>query len=145
MSEHAPRTRLVRALGLIAAIAAAAGALAVGIPRVSTPPPVAQVLPLLAEPTDSSLSEEVDTLQSGETLSALLGVEHTLAAPEGAKISDVAWQEVVSVAPTADREEVARITSEYDLVAVPVVDTQGRVLGVVTVDDVIDVIQEEQT
>jgi magnesium transporter len=78
-------------------------------------------------------------------LQGVLSLRELLAAPEGAKISDVAWQEVVSVAPTADREEVARITSEYDLVAVPVVDTQGRVLGVVTVDDVIDVIQEEQT
>jgi magnesium transporter len=49
------------------------------------------------------------------------------------------------VHPTSDREEVARVISEYDLVAVPVVDDAERVLGVVTVDDVIDAIQEEQT
>ena len=43
------------------------------------------------------------------------------------------------------RRSVARKTSEYDLVAVPVVDDAGRVIGVVTVDDVIDAIVEEQT
>jgi magnesium transporter len=52
---------------------------------------------------------------------------------------------VQSVRPTADREEVARITSTYDLVAVPVVSEDGRILGVVTVDDVIDAIVEEGT
>jgi magnesium transporter len=47
--------------------------------------------------------------------------------------------------PAADRAEVARITSEYDLVAVPVVDAFDRIIGVITVDDVIDAIVEEQT
>jgi magnesium transporter len=57
----------------------------------------------------------------------------------------MAWEEVVTVPPTADREEVARVTSNYDLVAIPVVDDRRRILGVITVDDVIDAIQEEQT
>jgi magnesium transporter len=68
-----------------------------------------------------------------------------LAAPEGAKVSDIAWEEVVTVPVTADREEVARLTREYDLVAVPVVDDEGVVQGVVTVDDVIDALVEEHT
>ena len=46
---------------------------------------------------------------------------------------------------SADRELVAKVTSEYDLVAVPVVDGFGRIVGVITVDDVIDAIVEEQT
>ncbi|MGH7664046.1 MAG: magnesium transporter, partial [Gemmatimonadaceae bacterium] len=75
----------------------------------------------------------------------VLSLRELLAAPEGARIADVAWEEIVSVLPTADREEVAQVTSKYDLVAVPVVDDVGRVLGVVTVDDVIDAIVEEQT
>lgn len=78
-------------------------------------------------------------------LHGVLSLRELLAAADGARVADVAWQEVVSVPPTADREEVARLTSEYDLVAVPVVDERGHLLGVVTVDDVIDVIQEEQT
>ena len=75
----------------------------------------------------------------------VLSLRELLAAPEGTRIADIAWEEVRTVPPTADREEVARITSEYDLVAVPVVDESERILGVVTVDDVIDAIVEEST
>lgn len=78
-------------------------------------------------------------------LSGVLSLRELLAAPEGAKVGDVAWTEVVTVGAQADREEVSRAISNYDLVAVPVVDDNHRVLGVVTVDDVIDAIQEEQT
>lgn len=79
---------------------------------------------------------------------ALVGVmslRELVAAPEGSKVADVAWTDVVRVPATADRAEVARITSEYDLVAVPVIDAFDRIIGVITVDDVIDAIVEEQT
>jgi magnesium transporter len=78
-------------------------------------------------------------------LRGVFSLRELLAAAPGASVSDIAWHDVVSVALTADREEVARLTSKYDLVAVPVVDASGRLLGVVTVDDVIDAIVEEQT
>ncbi|MBI4590336.1 MAG: magnesium transporter [Candidatus Rokubacteria bacterium] len=54
-------------------------------------------------------------------------------------------EEVVSVTPETDQEEVARIVAKYNLLAVPVVDEGRRLLGTVTVDDVIDVIQQEAT
>jgi magnesium transporter len=75
----------------------------------------------------------------------VLSLRELLAAAEGTKIADVAWTDVVAVPPMADRQEVARQVQKYDLVAVPVVDDSKRLLGVVTVDDVIDAIQEEQT
>ena len=84
-------------------------------------------------------------LNVDDTLAGVMSLRELLAAPEGARMSDVAWPEVRKVAVTADREEVARLISEYDLVAIPVVDEKNRILGVATVDDVIDVIQEEQT
>ncbi len=84
-------------------------------------------------------------LNVDDTLAGVMSLRELLAAPEGARMSDVAWPEVRKVAVTADREEVARLISEYDLVAIPVVDDKNRILGVATVDDVIDVIQEEQT
>jgi magnesium transporter len=51
----------------------------------------------------------------------------------------------LTVSPLTDREDVARLISKYDLLAVPVVDAAGRVIGIVTVDDVIDAMVEEDT
>ncbi len=59
------------------------------------------------------------------------------------RMSEIMQTEVVSVTPDEDQEEVARIVSRYDLLAVPVVDEANRLLGIVTVDDVIDVLREE--
>jgi magnesium transporter len=87
----------------------------------------------------------VYTTDAEGRLQGVLSLRELLAAPEGARIADMAWTEVVTVLATAAQEQVARIASNYDLVAVPVVDDERRLLGVVTVDDVIDVIQEEQT
>ena len=49
------------------------------------------------------------------------------------------------VRPETDQEEVARIVSQYNFLAVPVVDSDDRLLGIVTVDDVVDIIREEAT
>lgn len=87
----------------------------------------------------------VYTVDSAGRLQGVLSLRELLAAPEGTLLSELAWSEVVSVAPDLPQEEVSNITSNYDLVALPVVDGQRRILGVVTVDDVIDVIQEEGT
>jgi Mg/Co/Ni transporter MgtE len=53
-------------------------------------------------------------------------------------------EDVIKVQTDTDQEEVARIISKYDLLGVPVVDEQNHLVGIVTVDDVIDVIHEEQ-
>lgn len=51
----------------------------------------------------------------------------------------------ITTTPLTDREDVARLISKYDLLAVPVIDKAGRMLGIVTVDDIIDAIIEENT
>jgi magnesium transporter len=51
----------------------------------------------------------------------------------------------VTTLPDTDQEEVARLISKYDLLSVPIVDDQGRVMGIVTVDDIIDAIVQEGT
>ncbi len=85
------------------------------------------------------------TTDTDGRLRGVLSLRELLAAPEGARMSELAWTDVVSVPPEMLQEEVSQVTSNYDLVALPVVDREKRLLGVVTVDDVIDVIQEEQT
>ena len=84
-------------------------------------------------------------VDSDERLVGVMSLREVMAAPEGSLVADVMTSDFVSVATSADREEVARVTSEYDLVMVPVVDGFGRIVGVITVDDVIDAIVEEQT
>ncbi len=92
--------------------------------------------------------EAMNTVYAVDARGAIAGVlslRELLAAKEGTRVADAAWTEIVTVGAGADREEVAQLTSDYGLNAVPVVDEERRLLGVVTVDDVITAIQEEQT
>lgn len=61
------------------------------------------------------------------------------------KVREIMVKDVVSVREDTDQEEAARILDRNDLIALPVVDAFGRMLGIITFDDVIDVIREEQT
>jgi len=61
------------------------------------------------------------------------------------KLSDMMITRVHSVNPLTDQEEVAQIVSRYNILAVPVVDESNKLMGIITVDDVIDVIREEAT
>ncbi len=60
-------------------------------------------------------------------------------------IGDIMETDVISVETTADKEFVASQFSKYDLNAIPVVDTENRIVGIITVDDVLDVMEEEAT
>ena len=115
---------------------------------VSEDTPVDEALAAVRRIARSERLEAMNTIYTTDTAGRVQGVmslRELLAAPEGGKVSDIAWQEVQTVPVTADREEVARVTREYDLVAVPVVDDNGVIQGVVTVDDVIDALVEEHT
>lgn len=61
------------------------------------------------------------------------------------KLGDIAQREVISVAAETDQEEVAQLTARYDLLAIPVVGPDRKLLGIVTVDDIIDIVKEEAT
>ncbi len=60
-------------------------------------------------------------------------------------LEEIMTKDIVSVNTIDDQEEVARVIQRYDLLAVPVVDNEQRLVGVVTVDDVIDILEEEAT
>lgn len=60
-----------------------------------------------------------------------------------ARVSEMMEEDIVSVTTDTDQEDVARIMSKYDLIAIPVVDPAGVLVGRITVDDIIDVIHEE--
>jgi magnesium transporter len=79
------------------------------------------------------------------SLRGVVPIRRMVQAPPARRIRDLMIPDPVSVQPDADQEEVAQIVARYDLLAVPVTDVDGRMLGVITVDDVIDVITEEAT
>jgi magnesium transporter len=60
-------------------------------------------------------------------------------------IRDIMDTDLIKVSTDDDQEDVARVTQDYDFLAVPVVDKENRLVGIVTVDDIIDVIEEEAT
>lgn len=81
-------------------------------------------------------------------LKKLIGVvslKDLLSHPDNVLVSDIMERDVVSVLANTDQEEVAKKLETYDLISMPVVDNENRLLGIVTFDDVIDVIREEQT
>lgn len=77
------------------------------------------------------------------SLVGVLSLRKLVVAPTHKRIRDIMETDVISVTTDTDQEEVARMVSEYDLLAIPVVDDVNKLLGVVTVDDVIDVLKEE--
>jgi len=76
-------------------------------------------------------------------LTGVLSLRNLILAPASARLRDTMVHSVVRCQIDSSPEEVAQIVSKYDLLSVPVVDLQNRLVGVVTVDDVIDVIQEQ--
>jgi magnesium transporter len=117
----------------------------VSIPETQTVEEALQAIRVIARSGRREAMQTIYAVDARGTLTGVLSLRELLAAPEGTKVADIAWAEIVTVPADAHRETVAQLTSNYDLVAVPVVDDQRRLLGVVTVDDIIDVIQEEQT
>lgn len=78
-------------------------------------------------------------------LVGVVSLRQLVLADPNSRLEEIMRREVISVQVGADQEECARLMSRYDLVALPVVDPGGRLLGVVTVDDVVDVLVEEAT
>ncbi|MDW7651078.1 MAG: magnesium transporter [Bacillota bacterium] len=78
-------------------------------------------------------------------LIGVLSLRELIASTDGTRLSEIMRKNIVSVPVDMDQEEVARLVSKYDLLAVPVIDDRQRLLGIVTVDDVLDVLEEEAT
>jgi magnesium transporter len=78
-------------------------------------------------------------------LVGVVSLRQLLLNPPSTPLRKIMSTDVISVHTSTDQEEVARVVSKYDLMAVPVVDDENRLVGIVTVDDVIDVLQEELT
>lgn len=87
----------------------------------------------------------VFVVDGGEVLQGFVPLKSLVTARRGARVADLVETVPAVVQPETEQEEVARIVSRYNLTVVPVVDSAGRLLGGVTFDDVIDVIEAENT
>ena len=77
-------------------------------------------------------------------LTGVVSLRELVVAEPTTRLKDMMDEDVIKVKADADQEEVARIIAKYDLLGVPVVDEENHLVGLITVDDVIDVIHEEQ-
>jgi magnesium transporter len=87
----------------------------------------------------------VYVLDNAQRLLGVLSFRTLLAAPGAKPIREVMVTDVVRAHEEMDQEALARLFSEHDLLAVPVVDDAGVLKGIVTVDDIVDVVEEEAT
>jgi len=97
------------------------------------------------------IAPEVETVQSlyavddAGRLVGYVALRKLFPAPPDRKIADLMERRLLTVRADASQEEVARLVSKYDVHAIPVIDADNKLLGIVTVDDVIDILIEEQT
>jgi magnesium transporter len=84
-------------------------------------------------------------LDGQNRLQGVVSLRQLIVADPLARIEDVMATDIASVAPDTDQEEAARLLQHYRLRSLPVVDENGVLSGIITADDVIDVIQEEAT
>src|SRR5262249_22850373 len=87
----------------------------------------------------------VYVLDDQRKLLGMASLRDLILAPRQALIRDIMQREIVTARVTDDREQVARQMAHYDFLAMPVVDADGRLVGIITHDDVIDVMVQEAT
>ncbi|SHH76784.1 magnesium transporter [Virgibacillus chiguensis] len=82
-------------------------------------------------------------LDEDKRLVGVLSLRDLIVAPEDTRIERIMMEKVVAVSAGKDQEEIAQMMRDYDFLALPVVDFQDHLLGIITVDDIMDVMEEE--
>lgn len=113
-------------------------------PEISVADAIGQVR-LVSQGSDPEYIYYIYVVGYGNKLLGVVSLRDLILANPNTALGKVMTEKIFSVVPCADQEEVAREIAKYDLAAIPVVDPQQGLLGVVTVDDVVDVVIEEAT
>ena len=112
--------------------------------RLSEELTVGEVLDRLREaPENVEMIYYVYLQDEANRLTGVSSLRELIIAEPDKPVMDIMHRNLKTVEPQEDQEVVASLIDRYDLLAIPVVDTDGRLLGIVTVDDVMDVIEEE--
>ncbi len=97
---------------------------------------------------DGAESEQIYTcyvIDDSRILEGVITAKELLLASDHSQINDLMEKKLITAKTTEDREIVGQRMMKYDLLSMPIVDLEGRLVGIVTVDDVMDVLQEEAT
>jgi len=84
-------------------------------------------------------------IDKGRKLEGVLSIRKLILADEETKVGDVMNEDVIYANTLDDQEKIASSFKKYDLTALPVVDNEHRLVGIVTIDDIIDIIDQENT
>ena len=94
---------------------------------------------------DSEIISVMYVTDAQRHLEGVVTIKDLLMNPMDTPIADLMDDNVIKVATTDDQEEVADLFTRYDLLSMPVVDHENRLVGIVTVDDIVDVMEDEAT
>lgn len=100
---------------------------------------------LQTEHRDAEMPFYLYVVDEQKRLVGVISLRQLVVVQPGLKLGDIMNADIVSVQTSMDQEEVAKIVARYDILAVPVVDESGVLVGIVTVDDVIDIFRKEAT
>ncbi|MDO9465382.1 MAG: magnesium transporter [bacterium] len=106
---------------------------------------VADTLEYLRKDMDVEAGYYIYTTDREDHLRGVVTLKKLIMADPDKRLKNVMISDIISVKPDSDQEYVANLVAKYDLLAVPVTDASNRLLGIITVDDIIDVIREEAT
>ena len=99
----------------------------------------------LQQAEDVEMAFYIYVVSEGGRLTGVVSLRALLMNSPQTLLADIKTQDTIFVDQDQDQEEVATLAARYNLLAVPVVDERQRILGIVTIDDVIDIIREEAT
>ena len=106
----------------------------------------AQVLTFLRRAApDAETIYYLYVVDAEQRLKGVLSLRQLIVSPPEARVEEMMSPDIISIRTDTDQEEVARIMADYDLSVLPVLDDDDRLVGIITVDDVLDVVTEEAT
>ncbi|MCM0583485.1 magnesium transporter [Weissella diestrammenae] len=113
--------------------------------EVSQTSTIGQVMSLVKKAASESEQISYIYVLERKRLIGVISLRNLIIHPDDELVSEVMTSNLVTVLPTEDQEQVARLMADYNLLAMPVVDEQNEMLGIIMVDDIVDVIEAEST
>src|SRR5688572_27629248 len=104
---------------------------------------VRQAIAAIQEKRDVEMIYYLYIVDSDKRLLGVTSLRQLLLSPPDQRLGEIMQRDIIRVHTGTDQEEVAAVAARHDLLAVPVVDGENRMVGIVTLDDIIDVVKEE--